>query len=108
VTGIRQDAFANAHRIQVEVEKAPADRGHYLYPELVGAPKTARIGYMAPAPESEQVVHSRPAVQKRMASPSEQPTPPRVPIPPATAVLPAAVSAQHPVVPGGKVAVKQK
>jgi hypothetical protein len=109
VTGIRQDAFANAHRIQVEVEKAPADRGHYLYPELVGAPKTARIGYMAPAPESEQVVHSRPAVQKRgMASPSEQPTPPRVPIPPATAVLPAAVSAPHPVVPGGKVAVKQK
>ena len=30
VTGTRQDAFANAHRIQVEVEKAPADRGHRL------------------------------------------------------------------------------
>src|SRR5208283_5168734 len=57
VTGTRQDAFANAHRIQVEVEKAPADRGHYLYPELVGAPETARIGYDAPAPGSEQVVH---------------------------------------------------
>ncbi len=39
VTGIRQDAFANAHRIQVEVEKAPEDRGHYLHPELFGAPK---------------------------------------------------------------------
>ncbi len=49
VTGIRQDAFANAHRIQTEVEKAPQDRGHYLHPELFGAPETARIGYEAPS-----------------------------------------------------------
>jgi trimeric autotransporter adhesin len=38
VTGIRQDAWANAHRIPVEVSKAPADRGFYLHPELFGAP----------------------------------------------------------------------
>lgn len=38
VTGIRQDAWANAHRIPVEVSKAPADRGLYLHPELFGAP----------------------------------------------------------------------
>jgi hypothetical protein len=36
VTGIRQDAWANAHRIQVEVEKAPQDQGLYLHPELFG------------------------------------------------------------------------
>jgi hypothetical protein len=36
VTGIRQDAWANAHRIQVEVDKAPEDQGHYLHPELFG------------------------------------------------------------------------
>jgi hypothetical protein len=36
VTGIRQDAWAKAHRIPVEVEKAPADQGHYLHPELFG------------------------------------------------------------------------
>jgi len=36
VTGIRQDAWANAHRIQVEVEKAAQDQGHYLHPELFG------------------------------------------------------------------------
>jgi len=36
VTGIRQDAWANAHRIPTEVEKAPADQGHYLHPELFG------------------------------------------------------------------------
>ena len=38
VTGIRQDAWANAHRIPVEASKAPADRGFYLHPELFGAP----------------------------------------------------------------------
>jgi hypothetical protein len=36
VTGIRQDAWANAHRIPLEVDKAPADQGHYLHPELFG------------------------------------------------------------------------
>jgi trimeric autotransporter adhesin len=36
VTGIRQDAWANAHRIQVEVDKAKDDQGHYLHPELFG------------------------------------------------------------------------
>lgn len=37
VTGIRQDAWANAHRIPVEESKAPADQGLYLHPELFGA-----------------------------------------------------------------------
>jgi hypothetical protein len=44
VTGIRQDAWANAHRIPVEVEKAQADRGLYLHPELFGAPAEKNIG----------------------------------------------------------------
>src|SRR5580700_7645355 len=44
VTGIRQDAWANAHRIPVEVEKAQRDRGFYLHPELVGAPPEKNIG----------------------------------------------------------------
>jgi hypothetical protein len=43
VTGIRQDAWANAHRIPLEVEKAPADRGLYLHPELFGAPSEKSI-----------------------------------------------------------------
>jgi trimeric autotransporter adhesin len=50
VTGTRQDAFAKAYRIQAEVDKAPEDRGHYLHPELFGAPETARIGYTLPVP----------------------------------------------------------
>ncbi len=34
VTGIRQDAWANAHRIPVEEEKSEKERGTYLHPEL--------------------------------------------------------------------------
>jgi hypothetical protein len=44
ITGVRQDAFANAHRIQVEEEKPPQERGHYLHPELFGATEEEAIG----------------------------------------------------------------
>jgi len=36
ITGIRQDAWAKAHRIPVEVDKAPEDKGRYIHPELFG------------------------------------------------------------------------
>jgi len=36
VTGIRQDAWANAHRIPLEMQKPQADQGRYLHPELFG------------------------------------------------------------------------
>ena len=38
ITGIRQDAWANAHRIPVEQEKEAKLKGFYLHPELYGAP----------------------------------------------------------------------
>ena len=38
VTGIRQDAYANAHRIPVEQSKPEKERGFYLHPELFSAP----------------------------------------------------------------------
>jgi trimeric autotransporter adhesin len=56
VTGIRQDAWANAHRIPVEVDKAPMDQGHYIHPELFGHEGEPSIAQMhhprppAPAP----------------------------------------------------------
>ena len=37
VTGIRQDAYANAHRIPEEVDKPAQEQGHYLHPELFDA-----------------------------------------------------------------------
>jgi hypothetical protein len=36
VTGTRHDAWANAHRIPVEVEKPKEERGYYIHPELFG------------------------------------------------------------------------
>ncbi|MBK7145478.1 MAG: hypothetical protein IPH76_09820 [Xanthomonadales bacterium] len=44
VTGIRKDAWAEKHRIPVELQKAPAERGKYLHPELYGAPAGKRLG----------------------------------------------------------------
>jgi len=43
VTGIRQDAWANAHRIPVEVLKPEQERGFYLHPELFGVPAEKSI-----------------------------------------------------------------
>ena len=44
VTGIRQDAFANAHRIPVEEDKSVEERGKYLHPEAFGKPGDLQIG----------------------------------------------------------------
>ncbi len=38
VTGIRKDAYANKHRIAVEVDKPEAERGTYLHPESFNQP----------------------------------------------------------------------
>jgi hypothetical protein len=43
ITGIRQDAWANAHRIPVEANKNDRERGFYLHPELYGAPQESGI-----------------------------------------------------------------
>jgi hypothetical protein len=45
VTGIRQDPWANAHRIPVEEQKNARERGHYIHPELYGAPEEASIAW---------------------------------------------------------------
>jgi hypothetical protein len=49
VTGIRHDAYGDAHRIQVEEDKPPLEQGHYLHPELFGAGPEQAVGYHAPA-----------------------------------------------------------
>ncbi len=36
VTGIRRDAYAEMHRVQVEEDKSAEDRGFYLHPEAFG------------------------------------------------------------------------
>jgi hypothetical protein len=123
VTGVRQDAFANANRIPVEVEKAPADRGRYLYPEAIGQPVTARIGYEAPPPGSEHIAHQRPTISRHgSASPTAGRAPVSPPAPPMHTMqkhsLPPQIQPQptmprvaplpHPVALAGKPQVNQK
>jgi trimeric autotransporter adhesin len=43
ITGIRRDAYARAHRIEVEPMKPKAERGRYLTPEELGKPGHLKI-----------------------------------------------------------------
>ncbi|MGV8040062.1 MAG: hypothetical protein AB2L07_08290 [Thermoanaerobaculaceae bacterium] len=52
VTGIRQDAFANANRIPVEEDKPDPDRGRYLHPEAFGQPAELSVGRLPDEGES--------------------------------------------------------
>jgi trimeric autotransporter adhesin len=70
VTGIRHDAYADAYRIQVEVEKQQPQQGRYLHPELFGAPAEQAIGYPAPAAPTH-------AERARVLSPTAPPTQPQ-------------------------------
>jgi hypothetical protein len=47
VTGIRQDAYANAHRIPVEEPKPDAERGLYLHPTELGQPAELGLDYQS-------------------------------------------------------------
>lgn len=62
VTGIRQDPFANAHRIPVEEEKPVRERGFYLHPELYGQPLERSVDWAR-----------RPEVMRMMKLMQEQP-----------------------------------
>jgi hypothetical protein len=44
VTGVRQDAYANAHRIVPEVQKESKNIGRYLHPVELGKSKNLAIG----------------------------------------------------------------
>jgi len=45
VTGIRQDAYARKHRIQVEEEKPADEQGLYLYPDAAGQPEEKGVAW---------------------------------------------------------------
>ena len=106
VSGVRNDAWEKAHPMEVEADKG-AERGHYLTPELYGAPETARIGYMEPAPGGDQVVHHRPIIQRHSDSSSQQNLP-GISLPSRLPVAPKAAPISHPPAPVGKLAVNQK
>ncbi len=45
ITGIRKDAYAIAHPIEVEIDKPTTEKGKYIYPELFGASEERGINY---------------------------------------------------------------
>jgi trimeric autotransporter adhesin len=55
VTGVRQDAWANAHRIPVEQDKAEMEKGHYLSPELFGHAGEPGLGALRRAADGKLV-----------------------------------------------------
>jgi hypothetical protein len=50
VTGIRQDAYANAHRIVVEENKPAEEVGHYLHPVELGMPESMSLTALKDSP----------------------------------------------------------
>jgi hypothetical protein len=62
VTGVRQDPFANAHRIEVEVEKTGKERGKYLHPKEYGMPESMGMNYE----ESQRIEQELKANEERM------------------------------------------
>jgi len=58
VTGIRQDAWAKAHPIEVEKAKTDKERGKYLTPELFGQPKEKGI-YFRPERDPSSLANSK-------------------------------------------------
>ena len=79
VTGIRQDPWANAHRIPVEEEKSTLERGLYLHPELYGQPAelgmqaaTARAAALNPAVQTPQLPAEKAPIERPIpASPDK-------------------------------------
>jgi trimeric autotransporter adhesin len=71
VTGIRQDAWANSHRIPVEEEKDAHERGFYIHPELYGAPAEKQIEW-AHHPEMMKRMKERPVPQHPAIKPIAQ------------------------------------
>jgi hypothetical protein len=67
VTGVRQDPYAEAHRVQVEVPKPPSEFGKYVHPELYGRPVEDGIGYEAPRERVQE-----PAASWTPAAPRER------------------------------------
>ena len=74
VTGIRHDAYAEAHRIQVEEEKPEKERGYYLHPELFKQPEEKGINW-ARRPELMKQMKEQREQEKEQNQSVQQPNP---------------------------------
>jgi hypothetical protein len=67
ITGIRQDAWANAHRIPVEEVKNDRERGFYLHPELYGAPPEQQIEWARHPQMMKRIQEHRQQMKEKQA-----------------------------------------
>ncbi len=59
VTGIRRDAYAEMHRVQVEEDKSAEERGFYLHPEAFGKSTAQSLPSMRMRPAEQNKSRSR-------------------------------------------------
>ena len=69
VTGIRQDAYANAHRTPVEQTKTGDEQGKYLHPTESGQPESMGVDYGKNPPAQEPAAPPKPKFVPRKAQP---------------------------------------
>jgi hypothetical protein len=74
ITGIRQDAWANAHRIPVEQEKEAKLKGFYLHPELYGAPAEKQVQWARHPEIMKKLQQNRGQMKEKQARPPESAT----------------------------------
>ena len=63
MTGVRNDPWAKAHPVQAEATKNGIEPGHYLNPELYGAPEEAGMDW---ARHPEMMKKMKEARQKQL------------------------------------------
>ena len=64
ITAVRQDAYAQAHRLIVEQEKPANERGYYIHPELYGQPEEKGIAWARNPKVMQQIKVRREAGMK--------------------------------------------
>jgi trimeric autotransporter adhesin len=70
VTGIRQDAWATAHVMEVEQEKPEKELGYYLHPELFGQPEEMGIQWAHRPEMIRQMKEEREKMRESANAPS--------------------------------------
>ena len=67
VTGVRQDKYANAHRVVPEVEKEKEFQGFYLHAKEWGMPEEKSIDFLTRPNTNTQTATKRPAAENTTA-----------------------------------------
>jgi hypothetical protein len=65
VTGIRQDAYANKHRLRVEEEKPERERGYFIHPDAFDQPEEKSLEWARRPEMMKQIKRQRQEAEAR-------------------------------------------